>query len=331
MRPCKALALLLLLMCVVSCSGEASKEQKHIAAGADLVSKASDTITGRYYAIGKKQGKPSTLKVLHIKSFTVDRVVYDLVEYEFNPKPSDVEAMGMLGSVSVSDPNPQGTIQRRQDRLPKPYAVTGIKGIPQRGVEAPLTMEKPKENALSCYRYTALTPQQLTFEFCENGYRGINPGEFRHQGDYESKSVVSEWESVVTEILAANPGFPDTAPVANSGKSATASRKLEPQNVVTDIRYDGEVIGRAAVCLDNKGLLSQEEGNKIGAAYLNWLTMTYGREDAAPFFYILKEALTVGEKAQQKAGMADCDQRIAAFDELAKVIGYQRPTVFPRK
>ena len=188
-------------------------------------------------------------------------------------------------------------------------------------------MEKPNDNALSCYRYTALTPQAFVFEFCENGYRGVNLGEFRHQGDYESKSVVSEWQSVVTEVLAANPGFPDTMP----DKSAAAPAKLEHQDVTTDIRFEGEIIGSAAFCMGNMGLLSDEEAGKVGTTYIKWLRMKYGNAYMDQFFYIFKDALIAGEKAQQKRGMQDCDKRIAAFEDLAKVIGYERPHVSPRK
>jgi len=322
----KKATLLFLLVCAVSCSGEAAGEQKYHSAANDFLTKSAATIPGKYFSVQKGSGQTDILRMVDIKSFTKDRVVYDFVEYEFNKKPSDQETMGNLGAVSVSDPNPTQTMQRRQARLPTPYGLTGATGVEQRGVEAPLTMGKPNEKALSCYRYTALSPQTIFFEFCEGGYRGVRIGlaEYRHQADYEPKSIVAE-------VFAANPGFPEKTPSANSGRSAAASGKPEPQSVVTDIRYDGEIIGRAAVCLDNRGQLPAEEGNKIGAAYLHRLTMTYGREDAAPFFYIFKEALTVGEKAQQKEGMADCDERIAAFDELAKIIGYQRPQLSPRK
>jgi hypothetical protein len=46
---------------------------------------------------------------------------------------------------------------------------------------------------------------------------------------------------------------------------------------------------------------------------------------------ISKEALTVGEKAQQKKGMADCAESIIGFAELAKIIGYEPPRTSPRK
>lgn len=327
MRQCEAIASLFLLVCVVSCSGEASEEQKYISAGADFISRANDTITGRYYSIGKKQGQPSTLKVLHIKSFSVDRVVYDLVEYEFNPMPSGLEMMNQLGSVSVSDPDPEGTIQRRRDRLPKPYALTKIVGIAQKGIDVPLTMDGPNERALSCYSYTAVEHNFLRFEFCEGGYRGVNADgaiEFRRQEDPGPLSIVAE-------VLAANPGFPDKVPDLDSNKNTTISENLEHQDVTTDIQFDGEIIGSAFFCMGNMGLFTDEEARKVGTTYIKWLRMKYGNDYMNQFFYIFKDALIAGEKKQQNRGMQDCDERIATFDDLAKVIGYERPRTSSRE
>ncbi len=315
----KNVALLFLLLCVTSCSGEASKEQKHISAGAELISKSADTITGRYYSVERKDGQPSSLRVLDVKSFTVEQVVYDLVEYSFNPKPSNVEMILLLGTTGPFDPDPEGTLQRRRDRLPKPYALTGIKGAEKKGVEAPLSMDKPNEKSLSCYSYTAKGESELVFEFCEGGYRGVNFGRFRHLEDYDPKAVVAQ-------ILAANPGFPETVPDFNASKSPIEPANFAYQDVTTDVQFDGEIIASAAFCLGNMGLLPNEEARKIGLEYIKCLKRKYGEGYAEPLFYIFKGALIAGEKAQQKRGMQDCDKRIAAFDELAKIIGYQRPS-----
>ncbi|CAK7067106.1 MAG: hypothetical protein DELT_01691 [Desulfovibrio sp.] len=315
----KKAALFFVVLCLASCS-----DSENASGPSVLFEQSASSITGKYYSIRESKGATGSLRVLNITSATKERVVYDLAEYEFNNEPSNLDNLHLLGAVSVTDPTPEITMNRRRSRLPTPYSLTGTALLDKKGVEAPVVSGKPVKGAVACYRYATVGQAPFTFEFCEDGYQVISDGSFLREEKYPAQSAVRK-------VIAANPGFPDTVPAPNSGSGVTASRKSGPQNVVTDIQYDGEIIGRAAVCLSKVAPLPQEEENKIGAAYLRWMVMTYGREDAAPFFYILKEALIVGEKSQQKEGMTDCDKRIAAFDELAQIIGYQRPNNSPGK
>ncbi|SHN72602.1 hypothetical protein [Desulfovibrio litoralis] len=318
MRIFKILALFFLLMCLVSCSEQDSKEQTYFVAASDFLAKSTNTIIGKYYSIQQNNEQTSLLRMLDIKSFTGEHVVYDLVEYEFNNKPSDTDMMINLGAVSVLDPDPDLTIKRRQDRLPKPYALTGNISVEKRGIEASLKLDQPNNGAMSCYRYMTTDQSLLTFEFCESGYRGINEGVFRHKDDYVPSSLVRE-------VIASNPGFPEKIPIPKPNKTVTALENIGPQNVTTDIQYDAEIISSAVICLDNMGLFSPEEGNKIGTSYIEWIKMRYGVEYITEFFYIFKDALISSDKALQSKGMQDCEKRIADFDELAQLIGYKRP------